>query len=340
MKKNNKRYLNSAFALLLSGFALVSCNDNEVDFVYNQKPTVTVAQTSYTVNEGEFVSIVLTPSRTINTPIQVKLELLPGGTATIDDDFSLPGTPIGIDEGLGADGFMVTIPANASSYTVKIPTVIDDAVDDNETFAIRLSGTFNLNAVIDQVVNVTIKNVVKDELDLTLSWDKTFSFGGQTYSLCEEEYDIDILVFDAATLNPFGNGAQTGDCPEHLNMPLSEYPDGEYIIAGYLYNDIGLPSLGLPEFNIPITVDYLRGGSSTLSGSFTQSTGMLTSNSQGDSGAPSGGNGDGDLTVIVRVKVQNGVFTILNGSTVLAQGKSAAKMIDAFKVRKALKHKK
>ncbi len=340
--KKNKRYLSSAFALLFTGLAFVSCNDNDPDFVYNEKPAISPEFSAYTVNEGDAVTIVLKTSKVSNVPMEVKLEVLGNSTATLDDDFTLPGLPVGAEDGLGTDGFLVTFPANTSTYTITIPTVLDDEYEQDELLALKLTGAHNMNGTIDQTVNITIKNVVKDELDLTLAWDRTFEAGGQSYSLCDIEYDVDILVFDTG-FNPVGDGAQTGDCPEHLVMPLADYPNGTYLIVGYLYGDAGVPAAGLPEFNIPITVDYVRGGSATLqAGSYTQTTGFLTSNSEGENSA---GAGNGDITMIAAVKVENGVFTIINpnDNSVIAQGKSASninKMAAAFKAKAGLKKNK
>jgi len=341
--KKNRRYLNSAFALVLSGFALVSCNDNDPDYVFNEKPAVSTNVTNYTVNEGEEASIVLTTSKMISSGMEFKLEVLGNSTATIDEDFTLPGRALDMSDGLGVDGSLVTFPGNTNTFTVKIPTILDDEFEQDEVISLRIRGAHNMLGTMDQVINITIKNAVKDELDLTLAWDKTFEAGGQAYSLCDLEYDVDILVFDSG-FNPIGDGAQTGDCPEHLVMPMADYPDGTYLIVGYLYGDAGVPAAGLPEFSIPITVDYFRGGSATLQpGSYTQASGFLTSNSQGENSA---GAGNGDITIIAGVKIENGVFTILNpnDNSVIAQGRSAStvnKMAAAFKAKAGLKkHKK
>ncbi|UUC45661.1 hypothetical protein [Flavobacterium cerinum] len=320
--KKNKRYLNSAFALLLSGLAFVSCNDNEVDYVFNEKPAITTDLSAYTVNEGDELSIVLTTSKVSNVPMEIKLEVLGNSTAVLDEDFELPGELIGPEQGLGNEGYMIAFPANVSTYTVKIPITLDDEFEQDELIALKISGTHNMNGTIDKVVNITIKNKAKDELDLTLGWDKSFAVGGTNYTLCGLDYDVDILVFDAVTFDPVGDGAQTGDCPEHLVMPLADYPNGTYLLVGYLYDDAGVPGAGLPEFNIPITIDYFRGGSQTLTpGSYTQTTGFLTSNSQGENSAGAGG---GAMTIIAKVEVNNGVFKLMQpNDAVIAQGKAS-----------------
>lgn len=106
--KKNKRYLSSAFALLFTGLAFVSCNDNDPDFVYNEKPAISPEFSAYTVNEGDAVTLVLKTSKVSNVPMEVKLEVLGNSTATIDDDFTLPGVAVGAEDGLGTDGFLVT----------------------------------------------------------------------------------------------------------------------------------------------------------------------------------------------------------------------------------------
>lgn len=331
--KKNKRYLSSAFALLFSGLVFVSCNDNDPDFVYNEKPAITTDMEAYTVNEGREVTVVLNTSKVSNVPMEVKLEVV-GGTAVLGEDYELPGLEVGPADGLGNDGFLVTFPANTSSYTFKIPTIINDVVDADKTILLKLTGAHNMNGTIDRTISVTIKNV-GNVLDLTLGWDKTFTYGANQFNLCGVGYDVDFVVLDA-------NGdqvadAQTADCPETLQLSQATLADGTYDVYAYLYDDAGLPGApGLTPFNIPLNVDYIRLGSASLNDGGSFSVPAFTSASNGDSGAPNGGNNDGTLVHVFSVKLENDIFTILNGTTVVAQGKQA-KLINNLKAARKAK---
>lgn len=328
--KKNRRYLSSAFALLFSGLAFVSCNDNDPDFVYNEKPAITTDLDAYTVTEGHELSIVLTTSKVSNVPMEVKLEVV-GGTAVLGEDFELPGLEVGAEDGLGNDGFLVTFPANASTYTIKIPALLDDNLDDGNTVLLRLSGAHNMNGTIDKTVTITINNV-GNVLDLTLGWDKTFTYGANQFNLCGIGYDVDFIVVDAAGEQVAD--AQTVNCPETLHLSQADLADGTYDVYAYLYDDAGLPGApGLTPFNIPLNVDYVRLGSPALNGGGSFSVPAFTSASNGDSGAPNGGNNDGTMVHVFSVKLENDIFTILNGTTVVAQGKQG-KLINELKAAK------
>jgi len=174
----------------------------------------------------------------------------------------------------------------------------------------------DLNGVVDsasQTINMTIANSVSPALSLTFDWEKTFTFDGIEYSFCDLLYDVDILVYDADG-NMFGAGAQTGDCPEHLDMDFNDYPDGVYTINAYLYDDgpDDIASAGIsPAIDIPINVYYSRQGSETLGqeGSFVQTAGFTTDSPVGTE------------IYVATVTVAGGIFTISNNGTPIASGR-------------------
>lgn len=321
---------NKNFIKLLGVFSLVvgfsSCQDDEQEYPKRVKPQVSVASNAYTVNEGEDVAITLTTDMTYKTAMTFKLEVI--STDTDDDDFTLTGaSAYDTDEGWGTLGYKVSFPAFATSHSIVLSGILDDLAEGTETVTFRLTTEGNLAGDLvggSQDIVVSIVNQKKPSLDLILDWNKAFNYAGTDYDLCGVSYDVDIVVFDE-NFDPFGAGAQTGDCPEHLEMKLADYPDGTYYIVGNLYDDAGLSGLGItPAFDIPVTVTYFRGGSATLDGTFVQNDDILTSDSPSDT-----------LSLIATVEVSGGVFTIKNADdSVVASGRNAAimnKMKAAFK---------
>ena len=146
-------------------------------------------------------------------------------------------------------------------------------------------------------ITINIENVVSEELKLDFHFNKTF-YGNHGYSnsLCEIEsalsattYDVDFIVYDSMG-NDLGIGdAQTTNCEESLTMNINDYADGIYDITAYLYTnadldlaEIAFPLVDVPEFMIPVTVDYMRSGA--FKGLYTQEVAnQFTSNSPVDS---------------------------------------------------------
>lgn len=324
MKKNILKLL-SVFTLIV-GFA--SCQDDETDFVSGTQPIITATTTSYTVNEGDVVSVTLTSNIASSRSMIVKLDVV-SGTAVDQEDFVINAPTTSINNGWGDDGYIVTFPANTTSYTFTISTLADEELEDAENVRIRMSTTATMIGQIapsSEFIDITINNVASNTLNLTFDWDKSFNSGGSNFSLCEIEYDVDILVFDENFNDLDITDAQTGDCPEHLSMSLADYPDGTYYIVGYLYENQGLSNSGLPVFDIPMNISYSRGGSTTLNEENTFSSPFMTSNSQND-----------DFEIVAAIVVENGVFTIKNASNVtIASGKQSS-IKNSFKSKSKLK---
>ena len=121
--------------------------------------------------------------------------------------------------------------------------------------------------------------------------------------------------------------AQTANCEESLTMNINDYADGIYDITAYLFTnadldlaEIAFPLVDVPEFMIPITVDYFRSGA--FKGLYTQEvTNQFTSNSPVDSE-------NYVMSVEVYTDAADGVrkFRILNSAgSVSAEGKVAKK---------------
>ena len=172
-------------------------------------------------------------------------------------------------------------------------------------------------------------------MKLDFHFNKTFyGSNGYSNSLCEIEsalsattYDVDFIVYDSMG-NDLGIGdAQTTNCEESLTMNINDYADGIYDITAYLFTnadldlaEIAFPLVDVPEFMIPITVDYMRSGA--FKGLYTQEVAnQFTSNSPV-------GSENYVMSVEVYTDAVDGVrkFRILNSAgSVSAEGKVAKK---------------
>lgn len=336
MKNNN---LIKVLWLFVIAVAFASCTaDKESYASITDKPRVSLPVTSYAVNEGDDVQITLTADHPYKYTMDFNLEVISGGTATDVDDFgvNLDATVFGVDPWNGIDGYLMSFPANQTSYTFSISSILDDLAEgtENVTFKIHMSGNHNgVLAAESTTFTVAIANKVQDKLNFVFDWDKSFDFNGSPYTLCEIAYDNDIYVVSGASIV---GAAATADCPETLEMNINDYPDGDYDIYQNLYDNAGLADVGItPAFSIPVNVHYNRPGSATLTGTYVQDAAYAV-----NSDAASDPNFDTPI-YIVSVHVENGVFTLFDDNGNIASGRSAQvkNLIKAYKKANHLKKK-
>lgn len=328
---NNKflRFLGVAAILSLS----VSCDKEEdVDSIVQvHKPNMTISVASVTnAVEGDIVPFTLTFDEPVGRDFNLYILRLNGSTAS-DLDSSVnelyPNT---------AYQQVVAIPAGTTTFIGGIEIELDEIKEDSEQLLLTIGDTRTYDVNFTPVdITINIENVVSEELKLDFHFNKTF-YGNHGYSnsLCEIEsalsattYDVDFIVYDSMG-NDLGIGdAQTTNCEESLTMNINDYANGIYDITAYLYTnadldlaEIAFPLVDVPEFMIPITVDYFRSGA--FKGLYTQEvTNQFTSNSPVDSE-------NYVMSVEVYTDAADGVrkFRILNSAgSVSAEGKVAKK---------------
>ena len=328
---NNKflRFLGVAAILSLS----VSCDKEEdVDSIVQvHKPNMTISVASVTnAVEGDIVPFTLTFDEPVGRDFNLYILRLNGSTASdLDSSVSelYPNT---------AYQQVVAIPAGTTTFIGGIEIELDEIKEDSEQLLLTIGDTRTYDVNFTPVdITINIENVVSEELKLDFHFNKTF-YGNHGYSnsLCEIEsalsattYDVDFIVYDSMG-NDLGIGdAQTTNCEESLTMNINDYADGIYDITAYLYTnadldlaEIAFPLVDVPEFMIPITVDYFRSGA--FKGLYTQEvTNQFTSNSPVDSE-------NYVMSVEVYTDAADGVrkFRILNSAgSVSAEGKVAKK---------------
>lgn len=328
---NNKflRFLGVAAILSLS----VSCDKEEdVDSIVQvHKPNMTISVASVTnAVEGDIVPFTLTFDEPVGRDFNLYILRLNGSTASdLDSSVSelYPNT---------AYQQVVAIPAGTTTFIGGIEIELDDLKEDTEQLLLTIGDTRTYDVNFTPVdITINIENVVSEELKLDFHFNRTFSgSNGFSSSLCEIEselsatnYDIDFIVYDSMGNDLGVLDAQTANCEESLTMNINDYADGIYDIKAYLYTnadldlaEIAFPLVDVPEFMIPITVDYMRSGA--FKGLYTQEVvNQFTSNSPVDSE-------NYVMSVEVYTDAVDGVrkFRILNSAgSVSAEGKVAKK---------------
>jgi hypothetical protein len=304
----------AAFMLIIG----VSC-DEEQDVSPVQGtddyPVATFQVGATTVNEGggAVVPITVTIDKALTKGVAFDAEVT-GGTATLHDDFDISNA---------------TIPPFFNSATIEVLIHEDLVPEGSETIELQiiassLANKFLLNpSTVFPTVSITIENYVSPALDMTFDWETGIPYEGDTYSACTN-VDLDVFVSDAAGFDiadPWAtfndtNYAASGDCPEHFDMDMNEWGDGEYIIWHENWSN-GFAGLDTNTL-VPITATMVRAGV------FTQVV------VQDDSQALNSDWGGEDDEVpfnthgfIAKVTIANGEFTITDYSgTDLVTGKA------------------
>ena len=328
---NNKflRFLGVAAILSLS----VSCDKEEdVDSIVQvHKPNMTISVASVTnAVEGDIVPFTLTFDEPVGKDFNLYIMRSIASTASdLDSSVSelYPNT---------AYQQVVAIPAGTTTFIGGIEIELDDLKEDTEQLLLTIGDTRTYDVNFTPVdITINIENVVSEELKLDFHFNRTFSgSNGFSSSLCEIEsvlsatnYDIDFIVYDSMGNDLGVLDAQTGNCEESLTMNINDYADGIYDITAYLYTnadldlaEIAFPLVDVPEFMIPITVDYMRSGA--FKGLYTQEVvNQFTSNSPVNSE-------NYVMSVEVYTDAADGIrkFRILNSAgSVSAEGKVAKK---------------
>ena len=328
---NNKflRFLGVAAILSLS----VSCDKEEdVDAIVQvHKPNMTISVASVTnAVEGDIVPFTLTFDEPVGKDFNLYIMRSNASTASdLDSSVSelYPNT---------AYQQVISIPAGTTTFIGGIEIESDDLKEVTEQLLLTIGDTRTYDVNFTPVdITINIENVVSEELKLDFHFNRTFSgSNGFSSSLCEIEselsttkYDIDFIVYDSMGNDLGVVDAQTANCEESLTMNINDYADGIYDIKAYLYTnadlhlaEIAFPLVDVPEFMIPITVDYMRSGA--FKGLYTQEVAnQFTSNSPV-------GSENYVMSVEVYTDAADGVrkFRILNSAgSVSAEGKAKAK---------------
>ena len=150
MKNNNIIKLLWLFVVIAS-FSSCTPNKDESFASVTDKPKVSLPVTSYNVTEGDDVQVTLVADHPYKTSMDFSLEVIPGGTANDVDDFAvnLEATEFGIDPWNGTQGYHMSFPANTTSYTFSISSILDGLAEGTENVTFKLKMYGNRNGVLD-----------------------------------------------------------------------------------------------------------------------------------------------------------------------------------------------
>ncbi len=162
----------------------------------------------------------------------------------------------GVDFDLSAHEF--TVSALGGSGSVDITVHADFEPEGDETVVLNIAGTdYNgLPTPVESLV-LTIRDSVYT-VAVELTWDGSFDYDGDTYSICDEGVDIDLFLADGTGAFVGGFGGATGACPER--MFSGTLADGTYDIVANLYGNslFGVPDIDTVVY--PMVVSLFKGG--------------------------------------------------------------------------------
>jgi hypothetical protein len=243
--KNILKY-NFLFAAATIGLLSSCSEDDDKTLARGFKPTLTVDQTSFSMTEGDEITVNVTASQAINKSMEFKVELV-GGTASFRD-YTSSGDETVVDDGQGVIGHKFSIPAYTTDYSFTIGAVKDMLPEGAENMTLRIYSMGNANGSIDQQITVNIADFVSNDIAIELNWSKTRpdAFGtlsNGTYVGVDGDdhefgdYDFDFYVFDAVTFDEVtGYAAATGASPEKAVLADADLVDGDYWIVPDLYD--------------------------------------------------------------------------------------------------------
>ncbi|WP_313803609.1 hypothetical protein [Flavobacterium sp.] len=298
-----------------------SCQEDE-SLERKGKPTITFDSNDIVVKEGDNINLDFILSYPIKSDSEVRIEVLEETTAEAEVDFELGDLITMEDAGggfFGGNGYYYAIPSLTTNHTLSLPVIADNTVEGNETLKLRFYSAGKGEAMVDQIVTITIED--SSDLIIDLNWSGTFDDGGTPTDFCD--LDMDLELYD-----PNGDLIMVSynDCPEQITIPTSA-PDGTYLLDASLWTTNGYAQ----PINIPANVIFSKPGI-TLSETFDASSYFPMAD-----GGLSDGNGNALITFEI---IKNGhIFTINEpGGTTVFQGRVAQNMANKAVLKK--KHKK
>ncbi len=317
----------AAFALL----GILSSCDKEDDITADGtiKPVVTADATTFSVTEGDVITVTLTTNTPYKTKMDFKLQQV-GGSATRLDDYTTSGSETVVDDGWGAIGDKITLPAYATSTTFTINTNFDVYNESAETIEFLLIGAGNGVGLVNeasQKITVTIANKVSNDYFVKLDFtgnslnahgnvvEGSFVDSGNTsHAWCD--LDLDLEVYDAG-FNVVADSYSS--CPEQLTMS-SSLADGTYYIVPSIWSRNGINTTN--AINIPAVLTSGKMG--VFSETFDMSTVWTTKTATPD------------YQLVRELEKVGNTWTLKDANTgdVIASGR-AASLLDVIKARRA-----
>ncbi|WP_146129991.1 hypothetical protein [Aurantibacter aestuarii] len=324
--------MKTIFAALLVSAAFTSCIDDDQEYTFSDKPEVTiVGQTLNTIEEGQTTTVNLRLAYGLREDVNYKLELISGGT---NDDYFVSdadGNDVGAttaEDGLGLEGYEITIPATQTEVAFNITATKDLFDEDTETLVFKLRSTGSgLGSIgVNDTFEVEVTNFTSDNFGLILDWESDITYEvlrqnvlGTTAddeTLEVEGHGCDLADFDVY-LTSFDAYAFTGNCPEFLietvdpnSLATSVLADGTYTVEVDFWDFF--PSLSATNNDVLVT-DFTFPMTLTLAkvGQFNAVLDLSSEYSAFDGSSNNGGNG---VRSVATIEVVNGKYTVYNAS--------------------------
>jgi hypothetical protein len=237
-----KKILILKYSVLLALLMMFSCDQEDYtgySTLVPTSPSVSVSGIPSSINFVEKDStftfnVTLSEAQVVDVVIVAKQI---AGTATEGEDFKILN-----------DGGKLTFAAGSTTGQIKIKVLADAVQEDTETATIQIGDATTANAAFTPVtVQMTIKNYLKDDLSVDMSWatDVATSIGMDLDP--DEVVDLRLLIVKASdkTIVAVEDGATF-----ETYADFNALPNGDYLIAADIYSTIDAG-----DYNKPVNID-------------------------------------------------------------------------------------
>ena len=283
------KYFKNIFIASALVIAATSCVNDDVNFTTTDKPVVSITgQTASSVAEGQTITVTLTSNKPYKERLDFKVDLVSGGQ-NADYMVGDGSSATSVDDGFGAFGYKVSIPANETTTSFDITAVRDVLKEGTENLRLQVRSTNNINALVQnhvQYIDLEVTNYVEDKVALEVDFTEEVSYRSIEQKLLttplDDEAKLNVhTICDMADFDIFLGGFQaygfTGNCPETVSpntddggasVLSSTLADGSYPVIVDLWTLDLLLSEGDPDNEIldgdiplPISVTISHVGS-------------------------------------------------------------------------------
>lgn len=258
MKKMNK-YL--GLGLLAGLLVMTSCEEDYINHKpANLKPMISnVGPTSFNLAEGETATIDIA----ISSPIALTGFVIfrpTSGDAALSDFQVGNGSKIDYSDGTdtyhtgGPEGYVMEIPPYSETLSIPVEAIFDILPEGNETVTFEMQPYNNRELLVENGGAVTytlnITNSISDDLDITMSWDGTYTDAdGDDQDLCDIDFDMELYDSSFTLI-----GTAYSGCPENFYIPAGALPDGDYYLLAQFYAMYGATFQSAMNFPVELTV--------------------------------------------------------------------------------------
>lgn len=259
MKNKLNKYL--GLGLLAGLFVMTSCEEDYINHKpANLKPIVSnTGATSFNLVEGETATIELA----IDNPIARTGFVIfrpTSGNAVLADYQIGNGSKIDYSDGTdtyhtgGPEGYIMEIPAYSETISVPIEAIFDIAPEADETVTFEMQPYYNRELLVENggavTYSLTISNATADDLDITMSWDGTYTDAdGDSHDLCDIDFDMELYDSSFSLI-----GTAYSGCPENFYIPAGALPDGDYYLLAEFYSMYGATFASSMNFPVHLSV--------------------------------------------------------------------------------------